>query len=184
MIFIRLEPASINAPRGLAELLTDLGTGENGFGGTPVATGELTLEEYLARCLEMTDPTKLRPGYVPQTVFWAIGEEGEAVGMVRVRHYFNDRLRDQGGHIGYYIRRDARGRGYGKEVLHQALVELRKIGEDRALLTVDMDNIPSIKVIQANGGVFESEGLDADGKRFGRFWIQLNEEHGNNLERV
>ena len=163
----------MNTPRGLAELIADLGTGENGFGGTSVATGELTLEEYILRCIEMTDVAKLRPGYVPQTVFWAIDEKGEAIGMVRVRHYLNDKLRDQGGHIGYYIRRDKRNEGYGKEVLRQALEELRKIGERSALLTVDMDNVASIKVIQANGGVLESEGQSAEGERFGRFWIDL-----------
>ncbi len=175
VILMKLEAASINAPCGLAELLADLGTGENGFGGTPVATGVLTLEEYVRRCMEMADVTRLQPGYVPQTVFWAIDDDGEAIGMVRVRHYLNDKLREQGGHIGYYIRHDKRGKGYGKEVLRQALAELRKIGEGRALLTVNMDNIPSIKVIQANGGVFESEGQSADGQRIGRFWIRLDD---------
>ena len=95
--------------------------------------------------------------------------------MARARHYLNDQLSERGGHIGYYIRRDKRCQGYGKELLRQALVELRKIGEKRALLTVDMDNIASIKVIRANGGVFESEGHNADGRAFGRFWIELTE---------
>jgi predicted acetyltransferase len=102
-------------------------------------------------------------------------DNGEAIGMVRVRHYLNDKLREQGGHIGYYIRRDKRNKGYGKEVLHQALEHLGKFGERRALLTVNMDNIASIKVIQANGGVFESEGLTDDGHRLGRFWIEMND---------
>jgi predicted acetyltransferase len=38
-----------------------------------------------------------------------------------------------------------------------------------------MDNAASIKVIQANDGVFESEGQSAKGERFGRYWIELNE---------
>jgi predicted acetyltransferase len=172
---MRLEAVSPSAPPGLAELIADLGTGENGFGGTPVAMGELTLEQYIQRCIEMTDVTKLRPGYVPQTIFWAVDEQGNAIGMVRLRHYLNERLKDDGGHIGYYVRRDERNRGYGKEILRQALTELRKIGEERALLTVNLDNIASIKVIEANGGVFESEGQEPDGKRFGRYWIELND---------
>jgi predicted acetyltransferase len=172
---MHLEAASTNTPRGLAELIADLGNGENGFGGTPVGTGEMTIEEYLQRCINMAAGVNLQPGYVPQTVFWVIDENEEAIGMVRVRHYLNDKLREQGGHIGYYIRRDKRNRGFGKEVLHQALEQLREIGERRALLTVDMDNVASIKVIQANSGVFESEGQDAEGQRFGRYWIELNE---------
>jgi predicted acetyltransferase len=171
---MRLEAASINAPRGLAELLADLGTGENGFGGTPVATGVLTLDEYVQKCIEMTDVTKLLPGHVPQTIFWAIDENEEAIGMVRVRHYLNKSLKERGGHIGYYVRRDKRSQGHGKEMLRQALAELMKIGETRALLTVNMDNIPSLKVIEVNGGVLESVGQSPEGEKFGRYWIDLN----------
>lgn len=178
---MRLEAASTDMPHGLAELIADLGRGENGFGGTPVATGEQSLEEYLQRCIGMTDPAQLRPGYVPQTVFWAIDENGEAIGMARVRHYLNDRLREQGGHIGYYIRRDQRRKGYGREILRQALIELRRMGETRALITVYMDNIASIRVIEANGGVFESEGQGADGHRLGRYWIELHKGNEGSL---
>lgn len=172
---MRLEAVSTKAPHRLAELIFDLGMGENGFGGTPVATGELTLEEYMQRCIDMTDVAKLRPGYVPQTAFWAIDEQGDAIGMVRVRHYLNERLKEDGGHIGYYIRRDQRNKGYGKEILCQALAELRKIGQETALLMANLDNVASIKVIEANGGVFESEGQDTEGKRFGRYWIDLHD---------
>ncbi|HLO15506.1 MAG TPA: GNAT family N-acetyltransferase [Anaerolineales bacterium] len=171
---MRLEAASSNAPRGLEELITDLGAGENGFGGTPVHNGELTLEEYLQRCIEMMDVEKLSPGYVPQTVFWVVDEAGEAIGMVRMRHYLNAKLKERGGHIGYYIRHDKRGKGYAKEALRQALVALRMIGEKRAMLTVNMDNLASIKVIESNGGMLESQGEDAEGKKFGRFWIELD----------
>lgn len=173
---MRLEEASLHPPSGLSDFLTDLGTGENGFGGTPVATGELTVAEFLQRCLEMKAGKNIPPGYVPQTIFWVVDEEGKVIGMARVRHYLNDPLRERGGHIGYYIRRDRRGRGYAKEALRQALAEVRKFGETRALLTVNMDNLASIRVIQANGGVLESEGLGDQGQRFGRFWIDLSEQ--------
>ncbi len=106
-------------------------------------------------------------------MFWVVDEAGEAVGIVRMRHYLNEKLRERGGHIGYYIRRDQRGKGYAKEALHQALAILRNLGETRAMLTVNMDNIASIRVIEANGGVLESEGKDTEGKKFGRFWIEL-----------
>jgi predicted acetyltransferase len=172
---MRLEAASMNPPRGLAALIADLGAGENGFGGTPVAAGNMTLEEYLRRCINMAAGVNLPPEYVPQTVFWVLDENGKAIGMVRMRHYLNDKLRDEGGHIGYFICREERKKGYGREVLRQALAELRKTGEARALLTVYVENTASIKVILANGGVFESEGQSPDGQRFGRYWIELKE---------
>ncbi len=171
---IRLEAASANLPRGLRELLEDIGGGENGFEGTDVHTGEATVEDYVRQCCEMPDPSKLRPGLVPQTVFWVLDAEGLAVGMVRMRHYLNDKLRLNGGHIGYFIKRDRRGRGYGTEALRLALIELSKLGEGRALLTPHADNIPSVRLIERNGGLLEDVLTDpASGTVYKRYWIEL-----------
>ncbi|MEW6754662.1 MAG: GNAT family N-acetyltransferase [Candidatus Latescibacterota bacterium] len=159
---ITLEAASPDPPAGLAALLADLGPGENGFGGTPVHTGQATLAEYLRQCRDMPDPAKVRPGRVPQAVFWALDAAGRAVGMVKVRHYLTDPLRGRGGHISYYVRRDQHGKGYGKEMLRLALDELRALGEERALLTVDEDNAPSIRLIEANGGQLAEVRTDPD----------------------
>lgn len=176
---MRIEAASPTAPRGLRELLADLGSGENGFMGTPVYTGEATVEQYLQRCCDMPDPATLTPGVVPQTVFWMLDATGLAVGMVRMRHCLNDNLRIRGGHIGFFVRRDQRGKGYAKEALRLALLELRKLGELRALLTVDPENTPSIRVIQANGGRFESIYTDpATGKQCRRYWIEMEPQPG------
>ena len=169
---IKLEPASLNPPPGLRELLADLGDGESGFMGTPVHTGETTLEVYLQRCCDMPNPAKLQPGFVPQTVFWALNAKGEAIGMVRLRHFLNDKLRIQGGHCGYYTCRDQRGKGYAKTMLSLALNELRRRGEARALITTDPDNFASIRVIEANGGQFSDESTDPEtGVRYRRYWI-------------
>lgn len=173
---MKLEQASMLIPKSLPELLADLGNGESGFSGTPVHTGEVTLEQFLRICCDMPDPAKLKPGLVPQTVYWMIDSDGDAIGMVRVRHYLNGKLLIHGGHIGYYVRRDKRGNGLAKEALRLALMELKKLGENRALLTVDDDNIPSIKVIETNGGKLEDIRNDPDtGKPFRRYWIDLND---------
>jgi predicted acetyltransferase len=175
---MRIEAASAKAPPGLAELLADLGGGENGFTGTPVHTGEATVEQYLQRCCDMPDPTKLHPGLVPQTVYWVLDADGNAIGMVRVRHYLNEKLRFHGGHIGFFVRRDQRGRGRAKEALRLALAELRKLGEKRALLTVDPANTPSIRVIDANGGRLENTVTDPEtGKQYRRYWIEMEPQH-------
>ncbi|MDX9971479.1 MAG: GNAT family N-acetyltransferase [FCB group bacterium] len=171
---IKLEAASLIPPAGLLEMLTELGGGENGFGGTSVPSGRATLEEYLRQCVEMPDPEKLAPGLVPQTIFWVLGDEGIAVGMVRMRHCLNDSLRIHGGHIGYFIRRDWRGKGYATEALQLALEELRMLGEPRALLTTTPDNARSIRVIERNGGRFEDAVTDPQsGKVINRYWIEL-----------
>ncbi len=171
---MNLETVSINAPQGLAELITDLGDGENGFGGTAVPRGVLTLDEYIQHCVEINEGTNLKPWHIPQTFFWFIDEAGEAIGIVRMWHYLNESLRERTGHISYYIRQDKRGKGYGREALRQVLLALGKIGERKALLIADLDNIASTRVILANGGNLESVGQGADGVKFGRYWIELD----------
>lgn len=174
---MRLEAASLTPPPGLQDLLTDLGPGESGFSGTPVYAGELTLQQYLQRCCDMPNPSKLEAGLVLQTMFWLLNADGVAVGMVRLRHYLNDKLRFHGGHIGYFIRRDQRGKGYAKEALRLALSELRNLGESRALITVEPDNLGSIKVIERNRGRLENVVTDPEtGKQYKRYWVELDEE--------
>ena len=172
-MMINLVAASNNPPPGLVELLTDLNDGENGFGGTPVPSGKMTLQAYLQQCIERADEKNLPPGLVPQTIFWVVNDVGKVIGMVRMRHYLNEKLKNSGGHIGYYICRAERGKGYAKEALRLALRELMQMGERKALLTANMDNIASIKVIEANGGRLESIGHEVNSKEFGRYWIEL-----------
>jgi len=150
----------------------ELGDGENGFTGTPFHRGEMTLEEYLRWCCDMSDPANLKPGLVPQTVFWALNDAGRIVGMAKVRHRLNRRLMRYGGHIGYYIRPSERGKGYGKEALRLALRKLRILGAKRALLTISPDNGPSVRVVLANGGRLRNVLADVDGKT-ARYWITL-----------
>lgn len=56
------------------------------------------------------------------------------------------------GHIGYAVVPWKRGRGYATKALALLLPEARKEGLVHVDLTTDLDNIPSQKVISANGG--------------------------------
>jgi len=57
---------------------------------------------------------------------------------------------------------------------HFSLIELARLGEKMALLTVNPNNIPSIKVIEKNGGRFEDVSIDPEtGKKIRRYWIEL-----------
>ena len=165
--------AGLDDLKGLSALIVDLGKGENGFGGTAVAEGGLTLGEYLRFCDETNSHRNLIAGDIPRSFFWLLDEADEAVGIVRMWHYLNDSLRERTGHISYYIRRDQRGKGYGREALRLGLRELASVGEKRGLLVADLDNLPSTKVILANGGKLESIGRGGNGKRYGRYWIKL-----------
>jgi predicted acetyltransferase len=76
------------------------------------------------------------------------------------------RLRGFGGHIGYDVAPMARRHGHATRMLALALPIARELGIDQALLTCDVDNIASRKIIEANGGVLDNE---ATGRL--RFWV-------------
>lgn len=105
------------------------------------------------------------PGFVPDTVLWFA--DGDAfIGRLSIRHELTEVLREVGGHIGYDVRPSARRRGHGTEMLRQALPMAHALGIDPALITCDVDNVASRRVIEANGGILEDE---RHGKL--RFWV-------------
>ncbi|MER7541926.1 GNAT family N-acetyltransferase [Actinomadura sp.] len=108
--------------------------------------------------------TPRREGFVTATNLWLIDGD-EYLGRIAIRHRLNDFLREIGGHIGYDVRKSARRRGHATYMLKEALPIARSLGIESALITCDVDNVASRKVIEANGGVFEGE----HGGRL-RFW--------------
>lgn len=97
--------------------------------------------------------------------------DGVVVGRSSLRFELNDFLRTLGGHIGYAVRPQFRGRGYAKEILRQSIDLLRARGVSPILVTCDDDNPASARVIEANGGVLESvvPGVADTPKR--RYWL-------------
>ena len=138
-----------------------------------VADLERDFDGYLAALADFAAGRNLKPGYVPESTYWLI-HGNEFIGRASVRHRLNDDLTRTGGHIGYDIRPSRRRLGYGMCALALALKKAKELGLTRVLLTTDSINAPSRKIIEANGGVFEDEVPQADGKPpKQRFWIDL-----------
>ena len=108
--------------------------------------------------------------WVPST-FLAATVQGTLVGRISIRHELNDWLATYGGHIGYAVIPEKRGRGYGTEILRQGLVIARALGIDEVLVTCDLDNAASARVIEACGGEFESA-VEGEGKPKRRYWFR------------
>jgi len=109
---------------------------------------------------------------VPDSTFFAIDEERKIfVGAVNIRHYLNEGLLLTGGHIGDGVRPSERRKGYATEIIRLALIECKKLGIDKVLITCSKGNIGSMKSIINNGGVLENE-VDEDGDICQRYWIE------------
>ena len=111
---------------------------------------------------------------VPDSVFFLLDTERDRLlGAINIRHYLNDDLRKEGGHIGDGIRPSERRKGYATEMIRLALIECRKLGIDKVLMTCDKDNIGSAKAIINNGGILENEFINSDGEIEQRYWITI-----------
>jgi len=113
----------------------------------------------------------LPDGWVPCNTYWAV-VGGRVVGQVRLRRRLTEALLKRGGHIGYEVRPSERGKGYATRTLAMALEKAKVLGLTRVLVTCDRDNASSARVIEKNGGVFESE-VEFDGAHNRRYWIEL-----------
>ena len=112
-------------------------------------------------------------GLVPDSTFFCLDEEQDIfVGAVNIRHYLNDALLLDGGHIGDGVRPSERRKGIATAMIGLALDECRKLGIDRVLMVCDRENVGSAKSIIRNGGVMENE-IEVDGVWEQRYWIDL-----------
>ncbi|MGC1237328.1 MAG: GNAT family N-acetyltransferase [Acidimicrobiales bacterium] len=98
---------------------------------------------------------------------------GELVGRASLRFELNEFFAERGGHVGYGVAPAHRRKGYATEILRQALIILRAEGVERVLVTCDNENVGSARVIEQNGGVFESivPPAESDPIETRRYWI-------------
>lgn len=111
----------------------------------------------------------------PSSSFLCIRERDQVmVGICNIRHHLNqDFLINIAGHIGYSIHPAERKKGYATEQLRLALLEAKKLGIDRVLVTAADWNIGSQKTILANGGILENTYYDeVDDELMLRYWIE------------
>ncbi|MGB0603406.1 MAG: GNAT family N-acetyltransferase [Candidatus Latescibacterota bacterium] len=104
----------------------------------------------------LSNEARVNAGWYMDYVYWLV-DGGEYIGQASVRPELRSPyLLTYGGHIGYSIRPSKRRQGYGKHILALALNRAHSINLHRVLVTCDADNIGSRKIIEHNGGVFES----------------------------
>ena len=154
---IELRKLSRDDGREIYKMLEDLPQDENGFINPVAGKSYEDYKEWLHQCVLDSEETSVVDGWkVPQTVYWLF-VDGEPAGIGKVRHFLTEGLRLDGGNVGYSVHPVFRNKGIGRIFLSMLIRECAKLGIDRALLTIDSDNIPSKRIALANNGVVEKE---------------------------
>lgn len=172
--FILIRPTGEYASQIIEYRQEFLDAGDSMDGTGPLRRFE-NPEEYIKICAEYEDTTTVPSHLVPATQFFFIRKsDNKLVGMIQIRHRFNDYLEKYAGHIGYSVRPSERRKGYAKEMLRMTLPFCREIGIDKVMITCIDGNIGSEKTILANGGVYEYTIHEPnENKDLKRFWITL-----------
>ena len=102
----------------------------------------------------------LPEGFVPATTLF-LWNDTEIVGLFRIRHYLNETLRSGAGHIGYFISKEHRGKGYATQGLRLTLRYAENIvPEAEYYLRVNKENPASLRVMLKNDGRIVGETED------------------------
>lgn len=128
-------------------------------------------DDWLLKINKESKGENLLPNRVAATTYILIrNSDNKVLGIYNIRHELNDFLLKFGGHIGYSIRPSERKKGYGTEGLKLALEETKKLDIKKVLITCNVKNIASSKVIENCGGILENI-IIKNNDELKRYWI-------------
>ncbi len=127
---------------------------------------------WLKRVAEFEQGIDLPEGYVSSSTYFMVAD-GDILGISNLRHQMNDALLQAGGHIGLSTRPSLRGQGLGIMLLQMTLKQAVLRGMDKVHIHCYANNPASAKMIEACGGVLDSEFKPDDGPVVLRYLIKL-----------
>ena len=132
-----------------------------------------SIKDWLEELKKRSSEATVTEGLVPSSTYLGVREKDNyIVGMIDIRHYLNEFLKQFGGNIGYSVRKSERNKGYAKQMLKLALEKCKDLKMKKVLITCDEDNIASEKVILSANAKFEDI-RSLEGKNKKRFWLDL-----------
>jgi len=127
-------------------------------------------ERYVALLHYYARGRKLPVHEVPHSTYWLTDSTGSVYGNIRIRH----QALKVYGHIGYDIRPSFRGQGMGNLLLKLGLEKARELDIARIQIACNERNMPSLRIIHRNGGVFIERVYDRRTRFFvNRYYIDL-----------
>lgn len=171
---IYLKEPDINDKNNIIEMIEEVRKYDNNTEG--MGSLDKALDDYnsfLQKCNKFKNKELISENLSTQNTF-LLYVDNRLIGTTQLRHELKGKLLDHGGNIGYFIRPCERGKGYGNKILELAILEAKKYGLDKVLVTARIENITSNNVIKKNGGILENTFYDADSNNtYNRYWIKL-----------
>lgn len=179
---LRLIKASFEYQKQISDMLDEwYATGEKII---PYAIRRFDYHDFEFYCENLENRNFLSEDFVTDSTFFCLDEDNDVVvGAVNIRHYLNESLLLDGGHIGDGVRPSMRRKGIATKMIALALEECKKLGIYKVLMVCDKDNIGSAKSIIKNGGVLENEPV-VEGVPQQRYWLDLSEQADAEFEAI
>ena len=130
----------------------------NGTGALDEYLEKYDYEKWIEKIQSDIDIPNIQEPNVPKmTYFYVREDDNKIIGMINIRLALNDKLRKEGGHIGYSVRPTERNKGYATEILNFGVEICNNRDISEVLVSCDKSNLASAKVIQKCGGIFKDE---------------------------
>ena len=129
--------------------------GESVINGSSLFDQINLYDEWLGKVAANASVETVDPDWVLTDTFFALRvSDDKIVGIADIRYQLNDFLKDFG-NCGYSVRPSERRKGYAGEIVRQICCIAREHGMERLQLSVEKNNIASIKAIEKNGGKYD-----------------------------
>lgn len=148
---------------------------EDAFAGCGNLEDCETPEEWIESVALGSRPETCPEGRVPSNIYLGVRKrDNKVVGVIDLRHHIDHPiLGSWGGHIGYYVVKAERRKGYARQMLQLCLEKCRQRGIPKVMITCSRTNEASERTIRGAGGVYEKD-VEVDGRSVMRFWIDLS----------
>ena len=150
---MKIEKISLKHKEAILEMCKEYNLNNEDYNGAFFIKNIIDYEEKIKELDNASNGILDNPSFVPYTCYVFIIED-KIVGVGSVRHYLNDYLEKFGGHIGYSIRPSERKKGYGSKALELLINQAKEMNIEKILITCNINNIGSKKVIENNNGKF------------------------------
>lgn len=128
--------------------------GEQIINGSELFDKITSYSEWLEKVISNTRLETVDPNWVLTDTFFAVRvPDNKIVGIADLRYQLNNFLKDFG-NCGYSVRPSERKKGYATEILRQICLIAKEHGLKQLQLSVEKENVASIKTIEKNGGKF------------------------------